>query len=98
MVISDGGPFYLTRQIPQEREIVFQISKILFLILFFFFFSLQSTMVVLHALSEYMINKPPPDLSLNVDIRMAGRKENRYYFNPDTAYVARSSRVRQCCI
>lgn len=56
-------------------------------------------MVVLHALSEYMINKPPPDdLSLNVDIRMAGRKENRYYFNPDTAYVARSSRVRQCCI
>ncbi|XP_037546482.1 complement C3 [Nematolebias whitei] len=58
------------------------------------FGSTQSTMVVLHALSEYMINKPPPDdLSLNVDIRMAGRKENRYYFNPDTAYAARSSRM-----
>ncbi|MEQ2178163.1 hypothetical protein GOODEAATRI_011079, partial [Goodea atripinnis] len=55
---------------------------------------LQSTMVVLQALSEYMISQPPPaDLSLKVDIRMTGRKEIRYYFNPDTAYVARSSKV-----
>ncbi|MEQ2197388.1 hypothetical protein XENOCAPTIV_028690 [Xenoophorus captivus] len=55
---------------------------------------LQSTMVVLQALSEYMISQPPPaDLSMKVDIRMTGRKEIRYYFNPDTAYVARSSKV-----
>ena len=55
----------------------------------------QSTMVVLHALSEYLINKPPANvLSLDVDIRIPGRKEIRYHFNPDTAYAARSSRVR----
>ncbi|KAM4595769.1 complement C3-like [Fundulus diaphanus] len=58
------------------------------------FGSTQSTMVVLQALSEYMINQPPPaDLSLNVDIRMTGRKEIRYNFNPDTAYAARSSKL-----
>lgn len=52
-------------------------------------------MVVLHALSEYLINKPPPeDLSLDVDLRLTGRKEIRYHFNPRTAYAARSSRVR----
>ncbi|KAM6940226.1 complement C3-like [Xenentodon cancila] len=57
------------------------------------FGSTQSTMVVLQALSEYMINQPPPaDLSLDVDIRLTGRKELRYHFNPDTAYAARSSR------
>lgn len=50
-------------------------------------------MVVLQALSEYMINQPPADLSLNVDVRMSGRKEIRYHFNPDTAYAARSSKV-----
>lgn len=56
----------------------------------------QSTMVVLQALSEYQINKPPSgDLSLDVDMRIAGRKEIRYHFNPTTAYVARSSRVRR---
>lgn len=51
-------------------------------------------MVVLQALSEYMISRPPPaDLSLNVDLRMTGRKELRYHFNPDTAYAARSSKA-----
>ncbi len=63
--------------------------------LFSFFVLSQSTMVVLQALSEYLINKPPPDdLSLDVDVRIAGRKEIRYHFNPKTAYAARSSRVR----
>ncbi|XP_033480279.2 complement C3-like [Epinephelus lanceolatus] len=58
------------------------------------FGSTQSTMVVLQALSEYLINKPPPDdLSLDVDIRITGRKEIRHHFNPNTAYVARSSRL-----
>ncbi|XP_043971703.1 complement C3-like isoform X2 [Gambusia affinis] len=58
------------------------------------FGSTQSTMVVLQALSEYMISRPPPaDLSLNVDLRMTGRKELRYHFNPDTAYAARSSKL-----
>ncbi|XP_034997745.2 complement C3 [Hippoglossus stenolepis] len=58
------------------------------------FGSTQSTMVVLQALSEYQINKPPPgDLSLNVDVRIAGRREVRYHFNPSTSYAARSSRL-----
>ncbi|TKS68660.1 Complement C3 [Collichthys lucidus] len=58
------------------------------------FGSTQSTMVVLHALSEYLINKPPPDdLSLDVDVRIAGRKEIPYNFNPKTAYAARSTRL-----
>lgn len=52
-------------------------------------------MVVLHALSEYLIRKPPAnDLSLDVDVRITGRREIRYHFNPRTAYAARSSRVR----
>lgn len=56
----------------------------------------QSTMVVLQALSEYLINKPPPaDLSLDVDVKIAGRKDIRYHFNPETAYAARTSRVRR---
>ncbi len=64
-------------------------------VLFSLFVLSQSTMVVLQALSEYLINKPPPDdLSLDVDVRIAGRKEIRYHFNPKTAYAARSSRVR----
>ncbi|XP_045902795.1 venom factor-like isoform X2 [Micropterus dolomieu] len=58
------------------------------------FGSTQSTMVVLQALSEYLINKPPPvDLSLDVDVRIKGRKEIRYHFNPKTAYAARSSKL-----
>ncbi|KAF3852816.1 hypothetical protein F7725_006171 [Dissostichus mawsoni] len=58
------------------------------------FGSTQSTMVVLQALSEYLIRKPPPaDLSLDVDVRLRGRKEIRYHFNPENSYAARSSRV-----
>uniref|UniRef100_A0A3B4ZLY2 Complement C3-like n=1 Tax=Stegastes partitus TaxID=144197 RepID=A0A3B4ZLY2_9TELE len=58
------------------------------------FGSTQSTMVVLQALSEYLIHKPPPDdLSLDVDVRISGRKEIRHHFNPTTAYAARSSRL-----
>lgn len=53
-------------------------------------------MVVLHALSEYLIKKPPPkDLSLDVDVRIRGRRDVRYHFDPRTAYAARSSRVSQ---
>ncbi|CAJ1052901.1 complement C3-like [Xyrichtys novacula] len=56
--------------------------------------STQSTMVVLQALSEYLIRRPPPDnLRLDVDVRITGRTEIRYYFNPETAYVARSARL-----
>ncbi|CAN9510720.1 unnamed protein product [Ophioblennius macclurei] len=58
------------------------------------FGSTQSTMVVLQALSEYLIHQlPPKDLNLDVDVKMAGRSEIRYHFNPDTAYVARSFRL-----
>ncbi|KAM4584772.1 complement C3-like [Odontesthes bonariensis] len=57
------------------------------------FGSTQSTMVVLQALSEYMINKPPAnDLNLKVDVKLTGRKDVRYLFNPRTAYAAHSSR------
>lgn len=52
-------------------------------------------MVVLHALSEYLVHQPPPaDHTLDVDVRITGRREIRYHFAPTTAYVARSSRVR----
>uniref|UniRef100_A0A3P9LX36 Complement component c3b, tandem duplicate 2 n=1 Tax=Oryzias latipes TaxID=8090 RepID=A0A3P9LX36_ORYLA len=57
------------------------------------FGSTQSTMVVLQALSEYMINKPREDTNLDVDIKIAGRRDLRYRFNPDTAYAARSSKL-----
>jgi len=68
---------------------------LVFLILFSLSALSQSTMVVLQALSEYMINKPPTnDLNLDVDVKLTGRKEIRYRFNPRTAYAARSSRVR----
>ncbi|XP_068177027.1 complement C3-like [Antennarius striatus] len=56
--------------------------------------STQSTMVVLQALSAYLIKSAPPgDLSLDVDLQITGRREVRYHFNPKTAYVARSSRL-----
>lgn len=58
------------------------------------FGSTQSTMVVLQALSEYLITKPPPnDLSLDVDVKITGRRDIRYHFNPKTAYAARTSRL-----
>ncbi|TNN34345.1 Complement C3 [Liparis tanakae] len=58
------------------------------------FGSTQSTMVVLQALSEYLVHKPPPaDLHLDVDVKMTGRRDVRYHFNPHTAYMARSSRL-----
>lgn len=54
----------------------------------------QPTMVVLQGLSEYLIKKPPPnDLSLQVDLSIQGRRDQRFHFDPRTAYVARSSRV-----
>ncbi|XP_068615078.1 complement C3-like, partial [Brachionichthys hirsutus] len=58
------------------------------------FGSTQSTMVVLQALSEYMIkNTPPGDFNLDVDLQISGRREIRYNFDPKTAYLARSSRL-----
>ncbi|XP_032399538.1 complement C3, partial [Etheostoma spectabile] len=57
------------------------------------FGSTQSTMVVLQALSEYLTNKPPEDVHLDVEVRITGRKEIRYHFNPVNAYAARSSRL-----
>lgn len=54
----------------------------------------QPTMVVLQGLSEYLIKKPPPnDLSLQVDLSIQGRSDQRFHFDPRTSYVARSSRV-----
>ncbi|KAK2907093.1 hypothetical protein Q8A67_006078 [Cirrhinus molitorella] len=56
--------------------------------------STQSTMVVLQALSEYLVKRPPPDdLSLLVQLSVPGRSDIRWTFNPKVAYVARSSRV-----
>ncbi|KAL1005735.1 hypothetical protein UPYG_G00063310 [Umbra pygmaea] len=56
--------------------------------------STQPTMVVLQALSEYLLKKPPPqDLSLQVDLKIPGRSDERYNFDPKTSYMARSSRA-----
>ncbi|XP_067252456.1 complement component c3b, tandem duplicate 2 [Chanodichthys erythropterus] len=56
--------------------------------------STQSTMVVLQALSEYLVKSPPPsDLNLLVQLSVPGRSDVRWTFNPKVAYVARSSRV-----
>ncbi|KAM6972588.1 LOW QUALITY PROTEIN: complement C3-like [Aplochiton taeniatus] len=56
--------------------------------------STQPTLVVLQALSEYLVQRPPPDdLNLLVDVRLPGRSDLRYLFNPKTSYVARSSKV-----
>ncbi|XP_060767191.1 complement C3-like [Neoarius graeffei] len=56
--------------------------------------STQSTMVVLQALSEYLVKKPPPsDMSLRVDLSVPGRSDIRWAFTPQLAHVARSSRV-----
>ncbi len=52
-------------------------------------------MVVLQALSEYLVKRPPPDdLNLLVQLSVPGRSDVRWTFNPKVAYVARSSRVR----
>lgn len=57
------------------------------------FGSTQPTMVVLQALSEYMVSQPPPEnMNLNVEVQM-GARTIPYNFNPDTAYAARSSRL-----
>ncbi|XP_053472713.1 complement C3 [Ictalurus furcatus] len=56
--------------------------------------STQSTMVVLQALSEYLVKKPPPsDMSLRVDLSVPGRSDIRWAFTRHLAHVARSSRV-----
>uniref|UniRef100_A0A8C2FS32 Complement component c3b, tandem duplicate 2 n=1 Tax=Cyprinus carpio TaxID=7962 RepID=A0A8C2FS32_CYPCA len=56
--------------------------------------STQSTMVVLQALSEYLVKRPPPqDLNLLVQLSVPGRSDVRWTFNPKMAYMARSSRV-----
>uniref|UniRef100_A0A8C7MEZ0 Venom factor n=1 Tax=Oncorhynchus kisutch TaxID=8019 RepID=A0A8C7MEZ0_ONCKI len=55
--------------------------------------STQPTMVVLQGLSGYLMKKPPNDLSLQVDLSIQGRSDQRYHFDPRTSYVARSSRV-----
>lgn len=55
----------------------------------------QSTMVVLQALSEYLIKKPPPsDLNLLVELSVPGRSDVRWNFIPNVAYNSRSSKVR----
>lgn len=50
-------------------------------------------MVVLQALSEYLANTPSNEVTLDVDVKLAGRQDINYHFNNDNAYTARSSRV-----
>ncbi|XP_064179706.1 complement C3-like isoform X1 [Anguilla rostrata] len=58
------------------------------------FGSTQSTMVVLQALAEYLIHKPPPqDLNLRVALSQPGRSDTVWTFQPKTAYVARSAKA-----
>lgn len=52
-------------------------------------------MVVLQALSEYLVkSSPPSDLNLLVQLSVPGRSDVRWTFDPKVAHVARSSRVR----
>ncbi|XP_062845847.1 complement C3-like [Trichomycterus rosablanca] len=54
----------------------------------------QSTMVVLQALSEYLMKRPPPsDMNLQVALSVPGRSDMRWAFTPRLAHVARSVRV-----
>ncbi|XP_077379564.1 complement C3-like isoform X2 [Festucalex cinctus] len=56
--------------------------------------STQSTMVVLQALSEYLMkSRAASELSLNVDVKITGRRDIRYHFNARTAYAAHTSRL-----
>ncbi|CAL8332854.1 unnamed protein product [Lota lota] len=56
--------------------------------------STQPTMVVLQALSEYLLKRAlDQDVSLQVDLKVPGRIDLRYHFEPGTSYVARSSRA-----
>ncbi|XP_051940569.1 complement C3-like, partial [Hippocampus zosterae] len=56
--------------------------------------STQATMVVLQALSEYLMkSRVAGDLSLDVDVKITGRRDVRYHFNARTAYAAHSSRL-----
>lgn len=55
--------------------------------------STQPTVVVLQALSEFLVRQPPPkNLDLNVEVRM-GARTIPYNFNPDTSYAARTARL-----
>ncbi|KAI4888868.1 hypothetical protein NFI96_005341 [Prochilodus magdalenae] len=56
--------------------------------------STQSTMIVLQALSEYLVKRPPgSQLNLMVELQVPGRSDTRWAFTPKLAHVARSSRV-----
>ncbi|XP_066512277.1 venom factor-like isoform X1 [Hoplias malabaricus] len=58
------------------------------------FGSTQSTVVVLQALSEYLVKVPPRSaLNLQVELQVPGRSDMRWAFTPRLAHVARSSRV-----
>lgn len=51
-------------------------------------------MVVLQSLSNYLVQKPPPqDLNLNVALSIHGRRDTTWSFTPKTAYLARSTKV-----
>ncbi|KAJ3614154.1 hypothetical protein NHX12_017730 [Muraenolepis orangiensis] len=46
------------------------------------------------ALSQYLVQKPPKeDISLQVALKVPGRTDLNYHFDPQTSFVARSSRV-----
>lgn len=51
-------------------------------------------MVVLQALSEYLVRNPSPsDMNLRVHLSVPGRSDIRWAFTKHLAHVARSSRV-----
>ncbi|KAF4093330.1 hypothetical protein AMELA_G00000940 [Ameiurus melas] len=56
--------------------------------------STQSTMVVLQALSEYLVKNPPPaHMILNVALRVPSSSDIQWAFTEKLAHVARSSKV-----
>lgn len=60
----------------------------------FHFIYPQSTMVVLQALSEYLVKRPPPSKrTLKVELNVRGRKSIQWIFLPKVAHKLQTAQV-----
>ncbi|XP_048016621.1 LOW QUALITY PROTEIN: complement C3-like [Megalobrama amblycephala] len=55
--------------------------------------STQSTVIVLQALSEYLVKWPPPSNILKVELRVPGRKSIQWTFLPKMAHKLQTAKV-----
>lgn len=59
-----------------------------------FIYLSQSTMVVLQALSEYLVKRPPPSKRiLKVELNVPGRKRTQWIFLPKVAHKLQTLQV-----